>query len=213
MKKINEKANFVITIGRELGSGGRDIGKLVADKLGINYYDKELISVVAKESGFCEEFILQHDEVPARSFLYSLVMGTSGYGNGNFVNNMPLEQKVFLAQFDAIKKVAKEGSCVIVGRCADYALEDFDNVFSIFVHAPIDYRVKRVSNRRNISINQADDLVNKTDKKRASYYNYYTNKKWGQSASYDLSIDGSMLDKEHIADIIVDIVKDKFKWI
>lgn len=201
---------FIITIGRELGSGGREIGKLISEKLGIGYYDKELLSVAAKESGLCEEFLEQHEEVPTRSFLYSLVMGVSGYSNGTFTN-VPLEQKVFLAQFDAIKKIADKESCVIVGRCADYALEERDNVFSVFIHAPKDYRVKNVSKNNNISINDASDLITKTDKRRASYYNYYTNKKWGAASSYNLSIDGSLFDKNEIADIIVKVASKYFE--
>lgn len=204
------KKNIVITIGRELGSGGREIGKLIADKLGIAYYDKELLSVAAKESGLCEEFLEQHEEAPTKSFLYSLVMGVSGYTNGTFTN-VPFEQKVFLAQFDAIKKVADEGSCVIVGRCADYALEERDNVFSVFIHAPKDYRVKKISKDQNISINEATDIVNKTDKRRASYYNYYTNKRWGASASYNMSIDGSLFNKDELADIIVKVATKYFE--
>lgn len=200
----------VITIGRELGSGGREIGKIVASKLGIAYYDKELLGEVSKESGLCKEFIEQHEETPTKSFLYSLVMGVSGYANNTYAG-VPLEQKVFLAQFDTIKKIADEKSCVIVGRCADYALEERDNVFSVFIHAPKEYRYKVVSENNKISLNEAEDVVNKADKKRASYYNYYTNRKWGASSSYNMSIDGSLLSKEETADIIVDVVKKYFK--
>ena len=199
----------VITIGRELGSGGREIGKIVASKLGIAYYDKELLAEVSKESGLCKEFIEQHEETPTKSFLYSLVMGVSGYANNTYTN-VPLEQKVFLAQFDTIKKIADEKSCVIVGRCADYALEERDNVFSVFIHAPKEYRYKVVSENNKISLNEAEDVVNKADKKRASYYNYYTNRKWGASSSYNMSIDGSLLSKEETADIIVDVAKKYF---
>ncbi len=199
----------VITIGRELGSGGREIGKIVASKLGIAYYDKELLSEVSKESGLCKEFIELHEETPTKSFLYSLVMGVSGYANNTYTN-VPLEQKVFLAQFDTIKKIADEKSCVIVGRCADYALEERDNVFSVFIHAPKEYRYKVVSENNKISLNEAEDVVNKADKKRASYYNYYTNRKWGASSSYNMSIDGSLLSKEETADIIVDVAKKYF---
>jgi len=205
MSESSDK-KIVITIGRELGSGGREIGKLVAEKLGVPFYDKELLSITAKESGLCEEFIEQHEEAPTKSFLYSLVMGVSNYNNGIY-NSVPFEQKVFLAQFDAIKKVAAASGCVIVGRCADYALEEMENVFSVFIHAPKDYRIKKVSKNNNVSINEATDIVNKTDKKRSSYYNYYTNKKWGASSSYNLSIDGSMLSKDKIAEIIVDVAK------
>ena len=114
------KDKIVITIGRQFGSGGREIGKLIAEKLGINFYDKELISIAAKQSGLCEQIFETHDEKPTSSFLYSLVMDTYslGYGGTGYMD-VPVGQKVFLAQFDAIKKIAENESCVIVGRCAD----------------------------------------------------------------------------------------------
>ncbi|MBQ8729651.1 MAG: cytidylate kinase-like family protein, partial [Lachnospiraceae bacterium] len=118
--------NLVITIGREYGSGGREIGKKLAEKLGVKCYDRELLERAAKESGICEELFFNHDEKPTNSFLYSLVMDTYAFGHSANIE-MPLNQKVFLAQFDTIKKIAKEESCVIVGRCADYVLEDFEN--------------------------------------------------------------------------------------
>ncbi len=202
---------YVITVGREFGSGGHNIAKLIASKLEISYYDKGLLAVAAKESGLCEEFIEKHEEVPVRSFLYSLVMGTGTYTTGNSGNyNMPLEQRVFLAQFDAIKKLAETESCVIVGRCADYALEESENVFKIFLTAPKDYRIKATSVKHNITINEATTMVNKADKSRASYYNYYTNKRWGAASSYDLCIDTTLFGEERTADIIVDIAKKRF---
>ena len=139
------KDKIVITIGRQFGSGGREIGKLIAEKLGINFYDKELISIAAKQSGLCEQIFETHDEKPTSSFLYSLVMDTYslGYGGTGYMD-VPVGQKVFLAQFDAIKKIAENESCVIVGRCADYALEEYRNVFNVFVHADRDARIKRV---------------------------------------------------------------------
>ena len=117
--------NTVVTIGRQFGSAGREIGKKVAEYFDIKFYDRDLLTRAAKESGFCEEMIQNHDERPTNSFLYNLVMDTYsfGYNNSSFVD-MPISHKVFLAQFDAIKKIADEGPCVIVGRCADYALAD-----------------------------------------------------------------------------------------
>ena len=125
--------NTIITIGRQYGSAGREIGKKVAENFGIKYYDKDLITRVAKESGYCEEMIAHNDERPTNSFLYNLVMDTYsfGYNSSSFVD-MPLSHKIFLAQFDTIKKVADEGPCVIVGRCADYALSDYDNVCLLY---------------------------------------------------------------------------------
>lgn len=130
------KTNTIITIGREYGSAGREIGYKVADYFGIKLYDKEMLARAAKESGICQELFETHDEKPTSSFLYSLVMDTYslGYSAGSYAD-MPINHKVFLAQFDTIKKIASEGPCILVGRCADYALEDFDNVLSVFIHA------------------------------------------------------------------------------
>lgn len=186
--------NSIITIGREFGSGGREIGEKLAESFGIKCYDKELLAAAAKESGLCQEIFAVHDERPTNSFLYSLVMNTYslGYVSNPYID-MPLDQRVFLAQFDAIKKLANQGPCVIVGRCADYALCDYPNCISIFIHAPLEDRVKSISAKNNIGEGAAKDLILKTDKKRASYYNFYSNKKWGVSSSYDLSVNSSVL--------------------
>ena len=133
-------ANKIYTIGREFGSGGREVGEKLAAKLGIKLYDKELLQQAAKDSGFCEEIFENHDEKPTNSFLYSLVMDTysvSGYSAAPFLD-MPLNHKVFLAQFETIKKIAEKESCVIVGRCADYALSDNPNCINVFIHADLD---------------------------------------------------------------------------
>ena len=188
-------ANKIYTIGREFGSGGREVGEKLAAKLGIKLYDKELLQQAAKDSGFCEEIFENHDEKPTNSFLYSLVMDTysvSGYSAAPFLD-MPLNHKVFLAQFETIKKIAEKESCVIVGRCADYALSDNPDCINVFIHADLDVRIKNVSRNLNITENKARDIINKTDKQRASYYNYYTSKKWGDSKSYNLSLDAGKL--------------------
>ena len=184
----------IITIGREYGSGGRQIGQEVAKYFGIKCYDKELLEHAANESGICKELFENHDERPTNSFLYSLVMDTYsfGYSSSGFTD-MPMNHKVFLAQFDAIKKLASEGPCVMVGRCADYALESYPNVVSIFIRADMEDRIRRVATRLDLTDAKAKDLINKTDKKRASYYNYYTNKKWGEAASYELCLNSSEL--------------------
>ena len=188
--------NYIYTIGRELGSGGYTVAKLLAERLGIKLYDKELLAQAAKDSGFCEEIFENHDERPTNSFLYSLVMDT--YTGGNYSAapflDMPLNHKVFLAQFDTIKKIASEESCVIVGRCADYALKDYDNKLNVFVHAPMSFKKSRIQEQYEIPEAKVKDVAIKTDKQRASYYNYYTSKKWGDLKSYDLCIDSSILD-------------------
>ena len=121
----------IITIGRQYGSAGHSIGKILADDLGIKYYDKELLERAAKDSGLCQELFENHDEKPTNSFLYSLVMDSYSFGYGSTMMDMPLNQKVFLAQFDAIKKLAEEGPCVMVGRCADYALSDWPDTGAV----------------------------------------------------------------------------------
>ncbi|MFA9377191.1 MAG: AAA family ATPase [Lachnotalea sp.] len=195
--------NTIITIGRQYGSAGRDIGQLVAKELGIKCYDKELLKKAAKESGLCEELFENHDEKPSNSFLYSLVMDTYslGYSSSAFVD-MPLNHKIFLAQFDTIKKIADQESCVIVGRCADYALSDNKNCLSVFVHAKLEQRVRRIAGKYNLTDAKAKDLIHKTDKSRASYYNYYSSKKWGDTSSYQLSLDSSEVGIEGAAKII-----------
>jgi len=204
------KTNTIITIGRQFGSGGRDIGLKIADDLGIKYYDKELLTRAAKDSGLAEEIFETHDERPTSSFLYSLVMDTYSMGYmGNTFAEMPINHKVFLAQFDAIKKIADEGPCVIVGRCADYALADYPNVVSIFIHAPLEDRIKRVSQIMSLSRAKAKDLILKTDKQRASYYNYFTTKKWSEADSYELSITSSALGIEGSAKAIEEYVRIK----
>ena len=166
-------ANKIYTIGREFGSSGKAVGTKLAERLGIKLYDKELLQQAAKDSGFCEEIFENHDEKPTNSFLYSLVMDTysvNGYSSAPFLD-MPLNHKVFLAQFETIKKIAEKESCVIVGRCADYALADNPECINVFVKADMSVRIKNVSRALNVTENKAKDMINKTDKQRASYYN------------------------------------------
>ena len=202
--------NTIITIGREFGSGGREIGEKLAEHFGIKCYDKELVARAAKESGFCEEMIENHDEKPTSSFMYNLVLDTYsfGYNSSSFVD-MPISHKVFLAQFDAIKAIAKEGPCVIVGRCADYALSDFPNVVKVFITGNEADKIKAIRARFDdiTSDDKAIDLMIKKDKQRRSYYNYYTSKKWGHCSSYDLTVNSSLLDYDKTVDFIAAYVE------
>lgn len=188
------KTNTIVTIGRQFGSAGREIGRTLAEELGIKLYDKEMLDRAAQESGICQQLFESHDEKPTNSFLYSLVMDTYnlGYSSG-MLNDMPLNHKVFLAQFDAIKKIADEGPCILVGRCADYALESYDNVMSVFIHADLDARIRRIARIYDLTDSKAREMILKTDKRRGSYYNYYTNKRWGDIDSYDFSLSSSEL--------------------
>ena len=199
----------VITIGRQFGSGGREIGEKLSKAYGINYYDRELLTRAAKESGFCEEILQNHDERPTNSFLFNLVIDTYsfGYNSSSFVD-MPISQKVFLAQFDTIKKVADEGPCVIVGRCADYALDGRDNVINLFIYADEDFKIRRVMDIYDLDENKARDMINKKDKQRQSYYNYYTNRKWGKADTYDLCINSSVLGIDGSVKLIKQFVED-----
>ena len=203
-------ANTIITIGRQYGSAGREIGYKVAKDLGIKLYDKEMLDRAAKESGLCQELFETHDEKPTSSFLYSLVMDTYslGYTSGSYTD-MPINHKVFLAQFDAIKKIADEGPCILVGRCADYVLEEYDNVLSLFIHAKMDARIRRIARIYDLTDAKARDIIVKTDKKRASYYNYYSNKKWGAAESYHMCLDSSVLGINGTAEAIEHLVELK----
>ena len=203
--------NTVITIGRQFGSGGHEIGILLAKYYNIECYDKDLINRVAQESGLSKEMIAHQDEKPTNSFLYNLVMDTYsfGYNTSSFVD-MPISHKVFLAQFDTIKKLASEGPCVIVGRCADYALHDFEHVVHLFIAADEESKIKRIRGRfPDIDTDdQAREMMQKKDKQRRNYYNYYSSKKWGRAESYDLIINSSILGVEGSAMLIEQFVDD-----
>ncbi|MBQ8312763.1 MAG: cytidylate kinase-like family protein [Clostridia bacterium] len=199
--------NLVITIGRQFGSGGRQIGKLLSEKLGIPYYDKEILAEAAKDSGICEEILEHHDEKPTRSLLFSLVTGVQMHGNlGGAYMDMPLNHKIFLAQFDAIRRVASEGGCIIVGRCADYVLRDKPNTVKLFVKADMRQRMERAVAVHGVDIAKAEDYVRKMDKQRASYYNYYATNTWGDVNNYDLCLDTGKLGIEGSAELVMSYV-------
>ena len=199
---------MIITIGRQYGSAGLEIGKKLAEELGVNLYDKEMLKRAAKESGLCEELFETHDEKPTNSFLYSLVMDTYslGYSSSSYAD-MPINHKVFLAQFDAIKKIADEGPCVMVGRCADYALEDRKDVINVFIYADMDQKIRRIAKKYDLTDAKAKDIIIKTDKKRASYYNYYTNKEWGDAKGYDLCLNSGKLGVYGTVKAILEYIK------
>jgi len=202
-------AGKVITIGRQFGSGGRAIGRLVAEKLGIPFYDKEIIKHIAQESGLSHEILDDYDEKPTNSFLYSLSLGAYTYGNSiTGIPEMPMSDKIFVIQSDVIKKLASEGSCVIVGRCAESVLKDEFDFLSVFIHTDFDSRIQRVSEYDKISHDEAAERIRKTDKKRASYHNYYSELKWGAATSYDLCIN-SKIGIENAAQLIIDIYNMK----
>lgn len=193
---------IIITIGRQFGSGGRTIGKKLAEKLGIAYYDKELINLASKESGICGEFFEKADEKTSGSLLKALAMGFS-MNNAIFQSNDYLSnESLFQIQSDVIRKVAAEQSCILVGRCADYILREDRDCISVFISASPEDRIKRVMGYNNISEKEAEDSIHKADKSRASYYNYYTDKNWGAAESYDLCINSSLYGLEQTTDFI-----------
>lgn len=196
--------NFFVTIGRESGSGGLAIGQMLAEKLGVKCYDKEILSEAAKSSGFAEHVMHEYDETSRRNTLI-----TWAGASGAFTYGMPLATQIYLAQFKAIREIAeKEKRCVFVGRCSDYVLSGVsDNVFSVFIYAPSQVRIDAVCKRTGMSSDKAKEFIKKTDKDRASYYDYYTDKKWGRREFYDLLIDSSKLPYEASVNLIADYVR------
>lgn len=205
----NQLGRVIITIGRESGSGGRKIALRLSEVLGIPCYDKELIAVAAKNSGLCEEILESHEERPTRSFLYSLVMDTYSMGYHAGQIDMPMEQKVFLAQYNTIKDLASKESCIFVGRCADYALEEDPDVVSVFITADDEDKIRHVMKTYELTHDSAKNHLQKTDKRRSNYYNYYSNKTWGEAQTYDLCLNRSRLGFEGTVEAIVEFVKLK----
>jgi len=201
--------SIIINVGRQLGSGGHDIGRMLALDFGAKYYDRELLNLAAKESGFSEKFFEQHDE--KRGFLKGLFnMQTSHFSGGSMYKTNFSQESLFQFQSDAIIKAAKEGSCVFVGRCADYVLRDFPNTVNVFVSASMEYRVSQIMNKQHLDEDSAMAFIEKRESERAEYYNYYTGKKWGHAASYDICIDSSVLGLLESEKIIAAFIKKKF---
>ncbi len=195
---------IIITIARQYGSGGREIGERVAAKLGIPLYDKELIKEAATKESLDENLVKAADESSANSLLYTLAMGSNVLGTTmHFGYKMPLNDKLFILQSEVIREYAKCGSCVIIGRCADYVLRDEVGLLRLFIYGDIDHRQTRVAERHpELKSSQIIDVINKTDKRRASYYNFYTGNKWGKYDNYDMAINSSTLGIEGTADLI-----------
>lgn len=201
--------NKIITIGRQFGSNGRMIGEKIAEIMGVKCYDKQLIKEAAKQSGLWEDFLDNMDEKPTGSFLYSVVMDPYSYmsfdNNSNY--GMNLNQKAFMATYETIKSIAERESCVIIGRCSNYVLREYENVLSAFIYAPMEVRIDTVMKRFNLNEKQARDQIAKEDKARASYFNYYTSYKWGKNESYDLLIDSSLLGPDGTAELLYEVSK------
>lgn len=198
----------IITIGREYGSGGREIGTLVAKKLGVPFFDKEILTRAAEESGLCEELFHRHDE---KTDLGSMFSGVSGAGvtmGASLMGiQMPINQRIFLAQFDAITKIAAEGSCVIVGRCADYVLKELSHVTHVFIYASAEKRIERIMRVEGVERDSAREMIRKTDKQRKNYYNFFADGNWGVRSNYDLMLRTDDRKPQDVADSIIAFAK------
>lgn len=203
--------NIIITIGRQFGSGGREVGQKLAKALGINYYDKEILSVAARESGLCEDVFEKADEQTASGLSYALTTGYSYMGMYMPYTDFLSNDGLFQLQSDAIRKLAEKESFILVGRCADYILREHPGMVSIFIHNTKENRVQRILEYRNheIGVEEAKELMVKTDKSRAAYYNYYTNKTWGAACSYNFSMDVSVLGVDETVAFIKELIERK----
>ncbi len=207
-----KKDNYVITIGRQFGSGGRELGKLLAEKLGIAYYDKELLCEAAKQSGLSEEIVERSDE-RFPSFLSGLFTFSHGYNAVNCYQGTSSigGDCIYKAQSDVIVSIAEKQSCVIVGRSADYVLREHPRCLKIFVHASMEDRIERIMRRGDCKTKEeARTRAEKTNKLRAHYYNFFTDKQWGDAASYDLTVNSSSMPMEDVAAIVAECVRRRF---
>lgn len=202
--------HVIICVGRQLGSGGHDIARMLATDFNAKYYDRELLNLAAKESGFSEKFFEQNDE--KKGFLRSLLnIQTLHLSGGNLYKSNFSQESLFQFQSDAIRKAASEGSCVFVGRCADYVLRDMPNVVKVFITASMRYRIGKLMERRQVTPQQAKRFILHEEGRRATYYNYYTGKKWGAAESYDLCVDSSILGIVETEKLIADFIRKRFE--
>lgn len=203
--------NLVITVGRQYGSGGRALGKCIAQKLGMKYYDKELLVEAAKQAGINEEFFEKTDEQSPSFFggIFSFAQGLKpmAYYSGNSAIS---DDNIYKAQCDFIHSLAEQGPCVIVGRTADYVLRDYPMVVNLFLHAPMEHCVKRIMERENLTADKAQQKAERINKLRSRYYNFYTDKTWGAAPSYHLSIDTSTLSDDDIVGLVKDYITRRF---
>lgn len=201
--------HIIINVGRQLGSGGHDIGRMLALDFQAKYYDREILNLAAKESGLSEKIFEQNDE--KKGFFRGLLnLGMPHLGGGSDKPGFT-QESLFQFQSEAIQKAAKEGSCVFVGRCADYVLRDFSNVVNIFITASIGYRIEQIMNKQHLDFEAAQKFIEQKESDRASYYNYYTGKKWGAAESYDFCIDSSILGFVETEKLIAEFIRKRFK--
>lgn len=203
-------SHIIINIGRQLGSGGHDIGRMLALDFGAKYYDRELLNLAAQESGLSERYFEQHDEHKSffRSFIHlpNALASTTAYQRQDFS-----QDSFFQFQSDAIRKAAEQGSCVFVGRCADYVLRDRTDTVNIFITASMSFRIRQIMTKKGIfDRDEAKRYIEQGESRRADYYNYYTGKKWGAAESYDLCVDSSILGLRQTEKYIADFIRQRF---
>ena len=206
---MNDNKHIIICVGRQLGSGGHDIARMLAADFNAKYYDQELLNLAAKESGFSEKFFEANDE--QRGIFRSLFhLHASHVSDNNLYQNNFSQESLFKFQSDAIEKAANEGSCVFVGRCADYVLRNRDNVVNIFISASKRFRIEQIMAKQKLEFPAARKFMQQREAKRAAYYNYYTGKKWGAAESYDLCIDASILGLQATEKLIAEFIRKRF---
>ena len=207
---MNDNKHIIICVGRQLGSGGHDIARMLAADFNAKYYDQELLNLAAKESGFSEKFFEANDE--QRGIFRSLFhLHASHVSDNNLYQNNFSQESLFKFQSDAIEKAANEGSCVFVGRCADYVLRNRDNVVNIFISASKRFRIEQIMAKQKLDFSAARKFMQQREGKRAAYYNYYTGKKWGAAESYNLCIDASILGLQATEKLIADFIRKRFE--
>lgn len=201
-------SKIIINVGRQLGSGGREVARRLAETFGCKFYDKELLNLAARESGFSEKFFEQNDE--HKGFLRTLFhVHVPHLSDNSFYSNNFSEESLFKFQSDAIRKAAEDGNCVFVGRCADYVLRDHAEATNVFITASMEWRIAQVSKRHQCDEQTARKIIHNAESQRANYYNYYTGKRWGDAASYDLCIDTSILGIDDTHQLIADFIRKR----
>lgn len=200
---------IIINVGRQIGSGGGMIARMLADEFGCKLYDKELLNLATRESGFSEALFEQNDE--QKGFFKSLFhVHVPLVGENNFYRNNISQESLYQFQSDAIKRAADEGSSVFVGRTADYVLREYKNAVSVFITANMEQRIQNVCKRHNLTSTEARKYICKREEDRASYYNYYTGKEWGKAESYDLCVNSSILNIDRTVDLIASFIRERF---
>lgn len=205
------KENYIITIGRQLGSGGREIGQKLSACLGISFYDKELIRIASQESGIKEDIFEKVDEKKRFSLFGGLLGLRSSAENEIYLNYYLTNETLFKIQSDVIRSLAEQKSCLFVGRCADYILKENPRCLNVFISADLNDRIKRVAENQHLQEEKAKDYIEKTDKKRAGYYNYFSGKVWGAAESYHLCINSSALGIDETVSLICQFAEKRFE--